>query len=179
MDEIRNIFAGSVLIFYQLETLLNEIFPFPPCMVFSFNLPSNMRSIIYKEYPRVLALFLNQQLKIKTNCVFLRHNSSSEQIPAQLKNILLRFLQPFLMKFESQTGNGKVKRNANPLINFFQYIFTDQDQRVQSLEGNQKLEISVINKNLKQDEKITFSVNSNTKEIQQIFSNLENKKNIS
>ena len=57
------------------------------------------------------------------------------------------------MKFESRSDNSRVKREANPLVNFFQYIFTDQDQRVQSLEGNQKLEISVINKILKQDKK--------------------------
>ena len=86
----------------------------------------------------------------------MKHDLSSVKLPDQFEDSLQRFLQPFLMQFDNKFNHLRVKRDTNPLVIFFQYIFTDQDQRVQSLEGNQKLEISTIKKILKQDKKLFF-----------------------
>ena len=115
---LRNVYSGAVLLFHKYEEILQTIFPEPPCPIFSFNLPLKLQSSVYEKYPRILSIFLNSQLKIKTICCILTHDTSSPGLPVEFNVILKRFIQPFHMKFDERFSSSRKKRNVNPFVNF-------------------------------------------------------------
>ena len=94
---LENIYSATSITLHDFKTLLASYFPEPVCQTLKFNIPtaSQKYTKLYSLYPRLLAKFLAQHLKVKYTCLILENNATSDPLPVVFKSRLDLFHRLF------------------------------------------------------------------------------------
>ena len=102
-------------------------------------------------------------------CVQLIHNDDSPTMPVSFQDPLHLFGKLFTTKVSIRP-----KRGSGSLDNFMMWVFGDTPKRVYDLETVEMRHLVKINKLIDQTRDTTLSINQNSKELADIYSDLRN-----
>ena len=117
----ENIFVSSAVMFKNYEELFKKKFPQPACQMFTFKLPSSILPglHLYKMFPRVLSMFMNEHLKFRSVCTIFENEDTAPNLPSNMQPTLKIFNQIFL-SVQTATLRKRIKRRSfNVFFNIF------------------------------------------------------------
>ena len=161
--------AGSAAIFHHYELFLTSLFPTPYCPELIFNIPNEFQSQFFLKFPCVLAVLLDTYIVMPVLCVQLIHNDNSPAMPISFQDPLHLFGKLFTTKVST-----RAKRGSGSLDNFMMWGFGDTPKLVYDLETVEMCHLVKINKLIDQTKDTTLSINQNSKELADIYSDLRN-----
>ena len=62
LNILNNIFISTAAVFHQYELILTSLFPMPKCPTMIFNIPSELRSVYFIKFPRIIAIMLKKKV---------------------------------------------------------------------------------------------------------------------
>jgi hypothetical protein len=130
---IENIYMTSGVMFKNHEKLLITFFPQPKCQLFTFKFPSSLQPGLkfYKQFPRILSVFINKHLEFKSISLVFVNSATAPSLP-QIFHPPLKVFNEIFTSLKSKISNKRTKRGA--FNRFFEYIFGDADMRLRNLE---------------------------------------------
>ena len=168
---LENIYSATSITLHDFETLLASYFPEPVCQTLKFNIPTSSQKYtkLYSLYPRLLAKFLAQHLKVKYTCLILENNATSDPLPVVFKSRLDLFHR--LFSSLPKPSSTRVKRGT--FSRFVEYVWGEADSRMHNLEYYTREELEMVNFLLdksnhtdlviKNDEQILSNLDKNVK----------------
>ena len=127
--------------FSNYEHLLETYFPKPLCQTLKFNFPQQIviHMPLYKKFPRVLAKFLNANLKVPSTCILFESDATAQALPAVFTPALNLFNQIF--RSVQSFPRNRIKRDL--FTRFFEFVFGDASSRLKTLEYSNKREVAM------------------------------------
>ena len=143
LSTLQNIYIGTATMFSSFEHLLETYFPQPPCQTLKFNFPQEIvaNMPLYKKFPRVLAKFLNANLKVPSTCILFESEATAQPMPVVFTKALGLFNQVF--GSVPSFPRNRVKRDT--FSRFFEFVFGDASSRLKTLEYANKREVKMTN----------------------------------
>ena len=141
LSTLQNIYVSTASMFSNYEHLLETYFPKPLCQTLKFNFPQQIviHMPLYKKFPRILAKFLNANLKVPSTCILFESDATAQALPAVFTKALNLFNQIF-GSVQSFPRN-RVKRDS--FTRFFEFVFGDASSRLKTLEYSNKREVAM------------------------------------
>ena len=144
----RNIYVGTATIFANFEHLLQTFFPKTLCQTLKFQFPIDIVNDfpLYDKFPKILAKFLNANLKIPATCILLENEASGRPMPS-LFGVPLKL---FSRIFESVPDYPRTRVRRDSFSRFFEWVFGDASTRIKTLEyarrGDLKMQHYLLDK---------------------------------
>ena len=110
---LQNIYVSSAIMFSNYEELLTTFFPEPSCQKLTFNMPtsSQLGLPLYVKFSRILAMFINKHLKLKSACIMFGNDEIAPVLPDIFVPTLKLFNQIFL-SIQAAPPKNRVKRGS-------------------------------------------------------------------
>ena len=139
----RNVYIGTATVFSSYEHLLQTFYPKPPCQILKFNFPTEIIVDIplYNEFPRILAKFLDANLRVPATCILLKHEASAQPMPS----LFLKALSLFSRVFGSVPSFPRTRVKRDSFSRFFEYVFGDASSRLKTLEYARRRDVKMQN----------------------------------
>ena len=139
----RNVYIGTATIFANYEHLLQTYFTKTPCQTLKFKFPQEMigNMPLYSKFPRVLAKFLNANLKVHSTCILLKDEASAHPMPV----VFTKALNLFGQVFGSIPSFPRTRVKRDTFSRFFEFVFGHASSRLRTLEYARKRDVKMAN----------------------------------
>ena len=139
----RNVYVGTATMFASYEHLLETYFSKPPCQTLKFNFPQEIvaNMPLYNKFPRVLAKFLNANLRVHSTCILFENEATAQPMPV----VFTKALNLFNQVFGSVQSFPRTRVKRDTFSRFFEFVFGDASSRLKTLEYARKRDVKMAN----------------------------------